>query len=158
MCGPIRIKMRSRLYFLGCIVLSCGFFVMTGNRQKSLKTIVKETRVQIETLKKNFKDEGKLLSVDDKYLKRLGLLLDGGTAADYYPDSNWRKVGNASEPVILSAVSSGRAGDAVHFVRNAQMFMPNTTVIIYDLGMSQHEHQLVLQYCNFTYSKLLKTF
>ena len=55
---------------------------------------------------------------------------------------------NVEGPVIVSSVKSGLAGEAIHFVRNAQIFMPNTTIVLFDLGMSEYELQLVLQYCN----------
>ena len=55
---------------------------------------------------------------------------------------------NIDGPVIVSSVKSGEAGEAIHFVRNCQMFMPNTTIVLFDLGMSEYELQLVLQYCN----------
>ncbi len=45
---------------------------MTGNHQQSIKTIVKETKVQIDNLKKNF-DDTKWLVVDEKYLQIFGL-------------------------------------------------------------------------------------
>ena len=65
-----------------------------------------------------------------------------------WPDSPWRSARNVSEPVILSAVQAGHAGEAVHFLRNTQLFLPNHTVILYDLGLGSHELTLVEQYCN----------
>ena len=127
------------------MIFSSGFYLLSGNHQKSLKTIVKETKVQIDNLKKNFDDEkGKLLHIENKYLKHLNLYFPG----NFYPNATWLNYGNASDPVLVSSVMTGQAGDAIHFVRNAQMFMPNSTIILYDLGISQHEFQLVLQYCN----------
>ena len=55
---------------------------------------------------------------------------------------------NSNGPVIISSVKPGQAGEAIHFVRNTQMFMPNATIVLFDLGMSEYELQLVLQYCN----------
>ena len=61
---------------------------------------------------------------------------------------------NVSDPVVVSSMMSGQAGDAIHFVKHVQMMMPNSTIFLYDLGLSEHEFQLVLPYCNS--SKFLK--
>ena len=122
--------------------------IFIGNRpHESINIIVQKTQVHISNLKKNFKDEGRLLQIDPKYLSHLNLTQDFKA---HYPKSPWLMSKNdaSSEPVILSAVTNGKAGEAVHFVRNTQMFLPNKTIILYDLGMSRHENQLLLQYCN----------
>ena len=196
----VRTKMRSRLYFIACVFLTaiCTLFMMTGNRQQSFKTIVKETKVQIVNLKKNF-DDTKWLKVDPKIISSLGLaeeirkerhddspeveeerypdifhdlnstltkvfcsiskkilkpLLVNWSfrfrvPVKYWPSSPWHVTGNASEPVVVTAVVSGRSGDAVHFIRNTKMFLPNATVIMYDMGLNSHERDYVIKYCNY---------
>ena len=52
---------------------------------------------------------------------------------------------------------SGQAGDAIHFVKHVQIMMPNTTIFLYDLGLSEHESQLVLPYCNSGMYYIFKT-
>ena len=38
-----------------------------------------------------------------------------------WPDSYWQKIGNASEPVIISSVGSGNVEDAVDFLNYSTM-------------------------------------
>ena len=66
------------------MVFSTGFFIIAGNHPKSFKTIVKETKVQIDNLKKNFDQKDKLLYIEDKYLNHLHL-----TEPIFYPNSSW---------------------------------------------------------------------
>ena len=58
--------------------------------------------------------------------------------------------GNASEPVVVSSVNAGQAGGAVHFLRNVMLFLPRHTVVLYDMGLSAYELDLVRSYCNAT--------
>ena len=73
-----------------------------------------------------------------------------------WPDSPWRAARNASAPVVLSAVQAGHAGEAVHFLRNTQLFLPSHNVILYDLGLGSHELTLVQHYCNTSLCSLKK--
>ena len=66
------------------MVFSTGFFIIAGNHPKSFKTIVKETKVQIDNLKKNFDQKVKLLHIEDKYLNHLHLM-----EPIFYPNSSW---------------------------------------------------------------------
>lgn len=134
----VMVRMRAKLCFFACILFTVGFLVISDHKQQSIKTIVQETQNQLDNLKKNFKDVGKLLVVDSKYMEKLmKTSIDDDLANATF-----------SSVVILTAVVNGRAGEAVHFVRNAHLFMPNLTVIIYDLGLSGHESSLVNTYCN----------
>ena len=64
-----------------------------------------------------------------------------------WPDSYWRKAGNVSVPVIVSAVQSGHAEEAVDFLRYTKAFLPNTTIILFDLGLSSQELLIVKEEC-----------
>lgn len=66
------------------MVFSTGFFIIAGNHPKSFKTIVKETKVQIDNLKKNFDQKEELLHIEEKYLNHLHL-----TGPIFYPNSSW---------------------------------------------------------------------
>ena len=66
------------------MVFSTGFFIIAGNHPKSFKTIVKETKVQIDNLKKNFDQKEELLHIEEKYLNHLHL-----TEPIFYPNSSW---------------------------------------------------------------------
>ena len=58
--------------------------------------------------------------------------------------------------MVLSAVQAGHAGEAVHFLRNTQLFLPSHNVILYDLGLGSHELTLVQHYCNTSLCSLKK--
>ncbi len=104
----------------------------------------------MDNLKHNFEDEEEeedpLGDVDEKILSELGLVSDSAL----WPFSPWRRARNASEPVVVSAVQGGHVGEAVHFLRNAQLLQPELTVVLYDLGLSAHETKLLESYCNDT--------
>ncbi len=115
----------------------------------------------VDNLKQNFEDEDEedkdpLSDVDEKYLEELGLLQSSDPFL--WPDSPWRRAGNASEPVVLSAVHGGRVGEAVHFLRNSQLLQPELKVLLYDLGLSAHETKLLETYCNDSTSCILRKF
>ena len=68
--------------------------------------------------------------------------------AALWPNSVWRTSKNGSEPVIISAVQSGHAGDAIGFLKNTKAHFPNSTIVLFNLGLSSHELHLVEQYCD----------
>ncbi|TRY78317.1 hypothetical protein TCAL_14377 [Tigriopus californicus] len=134
------------LFLLGTV--SATFVLISMNRtpRSGIDSFVVETQNQLHNLKKNFEPEKSILSVSDDFLEPLGLL---GPSEGLWPNASWRGVyNNASEPVIVSAVSNGREGEAVHFVRNTQFILPNLTVILYDLGLTRNGRDLLSQYCN----------
>ena len=40
---------------------------------------------------------------------------------------------------VVTAVKRGDAGQAVHFVRNVLVFMPEANIVLHDLGLSYYE-------------------
>ena len=40
---------------------------------------------------------------------------------------------------VVTAVKRGDAGQAVHFVRNVLVFMPEANIVVHDLGLSYYE-------------------
>ena len=136
----------SLLFFLACLGVTSLFLSMSANQRRNIHTIVEETQIQIKNLKKNFEDP-RHLYVDEKYLELLGLTSDWSRLS-LWPSSPWHRTHNASVPVIVTAVQNGHAGEAVHFIRNAQHFFPNLTIVLHDMGLSRHELELVEKYCN----------
>lgn len=58
-----------------------------------------------------------------------------------YPHPLWT---NTSVPVIVTYIRrSGHEKQAVGFVRNMQQYLPNTTVLIYNLGVGEDSVQIV---------------
>ncbi len=150
--------LRNRIFllFLLLLVFFSSLLLMTSNGPQRarfhLHSLVAETHHQIvDNIKRNFEPEGSeekkepLGDVDEKYLDELGL---GKAPISLWPNSSWHLANNASEPVVLSAVQNGRAGEAVNFVRNSQLVLPETTIILYNLGIGGHELKLVESYCN----------
>ena len=60
----------------------------------------------------------------------------------------WTSLSNISDPVIVSAVFSGASDQAVHFLRNIFTFRPESTVVLFDMGLGGGELDSLLRYCN----------
>ena len=155
------IRMKNRIYFLfiGVVVCTSLLLIISSNPKSHsvvVQSIVAETQNGIQTLKNHFNKKQQLLYVDNKYLIELGLEdedeeeskdgLSKSLKPIYWPDARWKK--NVSEPVIVSAVLNGQSGDAVQFLRNTKLFLPSHNIILYDLGMSGHELDHVMKFCN----------
>lgn len=80
--------------------------------------------------------EEKRLAADDKYLNLLGFV----TTPRLYPISVWT---NTSLPVIVSYLFDGDADQGVGLVRNVGHFLPNHTLLLYNLGLGRYDLQLV---------------
>lgn len=126
------------LFLLGTVSATLVLISMNRTPKSGIDSFVVETQNQLHNLKKNFEPEKSILSVSDDYLEPLGLL------ASQEPNVSLK----ACEPVIVSAVTNGREGEAVNFVRNTQYILPNLTVILYDLGLTRNERDLLSHYCN----------
>lgn len=140
--------MRTKNAFLLIILLaltSSLFVIFGGNQQTSIQTIVSETHKRFNKLKQlkeniNQPDEKRLLT-SEKHLFQLGF----GKNPHLYPNSLWS---NTSVPVVVTYVKTAEHGKhAVAFLRNVQHFLPNTTVLIYNLGLDQNDIQTILNYC-----------
>ena len=67
---------------------------------------------------------------------------------ELWPNSNWKKAGNASEPVIISAMQSGQGKEAIEFLENIRLFLPNATIVLYNMGLSSQDLVLVQKKCD----------
>ena len=87
--------------------------------------------------------------------------------AELWPNSDWQQTKNASEPVIISTMQSGQGKNALQFLENIRFFLPNSTIILFNMGLSSQELFLLQTYCgedgdenisNETETEILQTF
>ncbi|GAB6019674.1 hypothetical protein CHUAL_001230 [Chamberlinius hualienensis] len=144
-------KLMSALMKTRNLVFSLIFLVATGiivyvlnDQQPSFQTIVSETHKQLnnlKSLKDNLKAERKELSVDEKYQNLLGFTPN----PRLYPSAFWH---NVSLPVIVTAVEPGDGKQALSFIYSVRHHFADKTVIMYDLGLSYYESNVLTQSCN----------
>ncbi|KAK3918895.1 GMP reductase [Frankliniella fusca] len=141
--------MKTKNVFLLIILLaltSSLFVIFSRNQQASIQTIVSETHKHLNKLKQlkenlNQPDEKRLLA-SEKHLFHLGF----GKNSHIYPSSLWT---NTSVPAVVTYVKShGHEKYAIAFLRNVQHFLPNSTVLIYNLGLNQEKIQTILNHCD----------
>ena len=65
-----------------------------------------------------------------------------------WPNSLWRLAGNVSEPVIVTAIQAGFKMEAVKFLENIKSYFSNTTVILFDMGLSKSDLDFVKRSCD----------
>ena len=65
-----------------------------------------------------------------------------------WPNSLWRKAGNMSEPVIVTAIQAGFRMEAVKFLENVKSFFSNTTAILFDMGLTKSDFDVVKKACD----------
>lgn len=161
-------RTKSLLLLLICIAGSSIVFIAFSNQRPSIQTLVTETHKQLRSfqvsrkvctiyfsylfyfklnlkflyLKENLKDvEEKRLVTDSKYLALLGL--DGQTSTT--PVS--------PKPQNVTVVSLVRPGNEQYiygFVRNVSHFLPNNSIVIYSVGLSEDSLQSIRFTCNST--------
>jgi hypothetical protein len=143
------------LFLLSAFFSGTYFLFMSRAQRSTIHTlIVEETKTQFDNLKRNFDDdEVRRLVLEEPFLDEFALD-SRGARPKYYDDAG---AGKEQEPaLVVTAVNRGGAGQAVHFVRNVFLFLPNATVRIYDLGLSYYETELVTKYCNSTACAIMK--
>lgn len=122
------------------------FVIFGGNQQASIQSIVSETHKGLNKLKRlkdnlNHPEEKKLLP-NENHLLQLGFVQQ----PHLHPDPLWT---NISVPVVVTYIrKSGHEKQAVGFLRNMQQHLPNTTVLIYNLGLDEDAVQIVHNYCD----------
>ncbi|XP_014242261.1 uncharacterized protein LOC106662581 [Cimex lectularius] len=144
--------MRAKTYLIGfiCTVATTIVLLAFGDQRPKIQNLVSETHRQLKDNFKTIKDklEGGAennrggLYVDEKYLVLLGL---AGDKQRTYPDDVWS---NTTLPVIVSYVSPAAISQAVGLVRNIGHFLPNHTLLLYNIGLSEDQLQTMALYCN----------
>ncbi|XP_063708149.1 uncharacterized protein LOC134836838 [Culicoides brevitarsis] len=131
-------KMRTKniLIFLVLITITSFLFFILGpatEQNDSLKNIMSQTHQQIQVFKDNLsKKNDKSLEIDEKYLEMLGF--KPTTAAINTPNGRL-------DFCIVTYVRAGQLDTAVLFVQSVQMRLPNVTMLIYDLGLSEDDQR-----------------
>ncbi|CAH1155863.1 unnamed protein product [Phaedon cochleariae] len=139
--------MRTKNFLLTlCVIVSVSliFIIFGQEKPESIQNIVSTTNEQIKNFKDNLHDaETKTLNADEKYLHRLGFM--GQTRL--YPHDVWK---NTSLPVIVTYVIEGQESQAAGLIFNIAKILPNNTILVYNLGISDQGYKMLTNYCNST--------
>jgi len=112
------------------------FLSPATEQNDSIKSIVSQTHEQIKVLQENLRNANeKSLEVDEKYLELLGFL----PTAETIPKSNFS---------IVTYARAGQLDHALLYAQNVQSKLPNDTLIVYDLGLSEEDQRALINYCN----------
>jgi len=151
-------RQRAFLLFLTCLVFtSLAVLLLPSRRGASFNKIVKETQEKISHLSDNLiSDETSpdLLAPNPIYLTTLGL--SGPGWPQLYPLGSWLVADRASQPSLVSAVEPGQAELGLGFIRSANHFLPDTSLLLYDLGLARYEKELLQRNCNTSLCSLLQ--
>lgn len=135
-------RTKGLLLLLICIAGSSIVFIAFSNQRPSIQTLVTETHKQLRNFQENLKDvEENRFVTDLKYLALLGL--DGQTSTTPL----------SLKPQNVTVVTLIRPGSEQHaygFVRNVSHFLPNNSIVIYSVGLSEESFQSVKSTCNST--------
>nr|CAI5861078.1 unnamed protein product [Callosobruchus analis] len=123
-----------------CVVVSVSLIFIIFGQQKpeSIQNIVTTTNKQIKNFKDNLRDaETKTLNADEKYLSILGF----SQIPRLYPKNVWK---NTSLPVVVTYVTNGQESQAIGLILNVAKILPNNTILVYNLGISDHGSKMVI--------------
>nr|XP_023029169.1 uncharacterized protein LOC111517302 [Leptinotarsa decemlineata] len=135
-------RTKNFLLTLGGVLSLSLIFVIFG--QEKTEYIVTTTNKQIRTFKDNLLDaETKTLNADEKYLHLLGFV----ERPKLFPNDVWR---NTSLPVIVTYVRDGLESQAIGLIINVAKIIPNNTILVYNLGLSDQGYKTLTNYCNST--------
>lgn len=85
----------------------------------------------------NLRDaETKTLNADEKYLNLLGFT----DSPRLYPKDIWK---NTSLPVVVTYALNGQESLAIGLIINVAKILPNNTVLVYNLGLSDAAYKMV---------------
>ena len=154
----LQMRVKGYLLLMICVLISSIFYCIIGDPKPSLQNIVTETNRQFQQPLKRLKevvgpavadssnyylgsnDEQSDHELNEKYLKALGFVEN----PRLYPADIWR---NATLPILVTAVKTGQVDEAINFLKAAQFNLPETTVIVYDLGLDDSDVDLVSNSC-----------
>lgn len=148
--AAVAMRQKAFLLFAACILLTCIFIIMlpSTTRHHSFKTIVKETQNKITNLRDNIISAGDQLAsgtinlslqLEARYLEQLGL----------DPALEFRQL-ELLDTVVVTGVEPGRAEFVPGFQRSVSQYLPDSPILMYDLGLTRYEKALVSQTCNST--------
>jgi len=131
-------RQRAAVLFLACVLITSVFILLLPSRRRtSLNAIVRETQEKIGRLipQQDLAPPEQELAPDPSLLTLLGL------SGPLVPVK-------ASQPCLVTGVEPGQAELGLGWVRSARHFLPDTTVQLYDLGLSKYERELLVSHCN----------
>ncbi|CAG9760490.1 unnamed protein product [Ceutorhynchus assimilis] len=125
------------------IIISLVFIIFGQSKPEAIQNIVSSTNEQIQNFKDNLRDaETKTLITNQKLLDSLGFSEENPRL---YPKDIWR---NTSLPVVVTYVLEGQESQAVGFIANIPRVLPNNTILIYNLGVTDGGLKILQNYCN----------
>ncbi|KAL1138087.1 hypothetical protein AAG570_009782 [Ranatra chinensis] len=138
--------MRTKSYGLAftCILATTVILLIFNDRRSNFHNLfTRQLKDNIQNIKDKFEGitNEKQLENDEKYLSLLGF----GENARLYPDDVWH---NSSLPVVVSYVKEGDTEQGVGLARNIGHFLPNHTLLIYNVGLAKSDVQALLTHCN----------
>ncbi|KAL1500847.1 hypothetical protein ABEB36_006273 [Hypothenemus hampei] len=125
------------------VVISLAFIVFGQQKPETIHNIVTSTNEQIQYFKVNLRDaESKTLVADERLLELLGF---SSSQPRLFPKDVWR---NTSLPVVVTYVGEGEESQAVGLIGNVPRVLPNNTILIYNLGLTDYGLKTLQNYCN----------
>jgi len=151
-------RQKAFMLFLTCVIFTTlAMLLLPRRRGASFNRIVQETQEKISHLSENLLPDAAstdLLSPSPVYLATLGL--SGPGWPQLYPHGSWLISQRTTQPTLVSAVESGQAELALGFIRSTNHFLPDTNLLLYDLGVSRYEKELLARSCNSSLCSLLQ--
>ncbi|CAH0555286.1 unnamed protein product [Brassicogethes aeneus] len=136
-------RTKNFLVFVCSMVLVSLFLIIFGqHKPETIQNIVTSTNQQFKNFKDNLRDvQRKKLIADEKYLKILGFTENPRK----FPDDVWK---NTTLPVIVTYVTEGHHSQAIGLINNVARVLPNNTILVYNLGLSDYSLKSCLNHCN----------
>lgn len=138
------------------VTLSVGFIVFGQHKPDTIQSLVSSTNEQIQSFKvswgarkgafckgkfyaqDNLRDaEAKTLVADQGLLDLLGFQ---ERQPRLFPADVWR---NSTLPVVVTMVTAGQESQGVGVVTTLPRLLPNSTILVYDLGLSEYGLKVV---------------
>lgn len=107
------------------------------------------------TLQENLVSNKKILDIDPKYLPLLGFASPSATSL-IPPSSPLPKIKQSHTShiranfTVVSYVLNGQAASAISLIQNVANKLPNETLLLYDIGLSEDDSRALNAYCNNT--------
>lgn len=167
--------MRTKNFVLTlCVVVSMSLIFIIFGQQKpeSIQNIVTTTNEQIRNFKvvvhsvyfnffiylkrkclqDNLRDaETKTLNADEEFLT----VLDFTNNPRLFPKDIWR---NTSLPVVVTYVFDGQESQAIGLILSVSKVLPNNTILVYNMGLSDSSLKMVSHYCIYVYFMTINWF
>lgn len=107
-------------------------------------------------LQENLVSNKKILEIDSKYLSLLGYISPPASSSSNPLSSPLPKIKpinsnpNKLKFSVVSYVLGGQAASAISLIQNIASKLPNDTLLLYDIGLSEDDSRALSTYCNNT--------